>query len=121
MRDIKFRAWDKRKLHMDYEVTLKLGNISDTAEYALMQYTSLKDKNGVEIYEGDVVKTGKKILGHNNPEDYRNRVMRWSNWRGCWTFDTEDRDKEQSVVWEAAIYDDREVIGNIYENPELLK
>jgi len=72
MREIKFRAWDERNEEMIYKPTLfdshnfkeKLGcalelnwHIQNTIGFfgALMQYTGLKDKNGKEIYEGDIL------------------------------------------------------------------
>jgi uncharacterized phage protein (TIGR01671 family) len=65
MREIKFRAWNKKKKRMenDFAVTadgqpIKYCGLSDRyedADYVLMQYTGLKDKSGVEIYEGDQI------------------------------------------------------------------
>ena len=66
-----------------------------------MDSTGLKDKNGKEIYEGDILKTS---TGNN-------RVM-WDNKDGLWGFD------ERCPVYFADI-NQREVIGNIWEDPEL--
>lgn len=78
MRDIKFRAWDIENKEMfevqelDFEPTFWGGRIAirltqysdyfDTEDMILMQYTGLKDKNGKEIYEGDIVED-KDIIG----------------------------------------------------------
>ena len=53
MREIKFRAWDKDLLKMYSKWTVIP---DDDRSHILMQYTGLKDKNGVEIYEGDILK-----------------------------------------------------------------
>ena len=75
--------------------------VSVFPDVILMQYTGLKDKNGKEIYEGDVVKTS---LGIGKV------CMRL----GCWFIEMQ---KELGYFHT----DEIEVIGNIYENPELLK
>ena len=110
MREIKFRAWDKKnKIMIDPEMLEGLfGNMkSDDGQTILMQYTGLKDKNGVEIYEDDVVKykfTNTLII-----------PVTWHQW-------------EEEMSTGVGFYfpwffekDDIEVLGNIYQNPELLK
>ena len=117
MREIKFRAWDKKNNKMWHCVEeLDLGNqevvFQHNEDYGitwgaypsdaiLMQYTGLKDKNGTEIYEGDIMEWDEKEWG----APYREIV----EWRYS-LFETRED------VWPQSC----EVIGNIYENPELL-
>ena len=100
MRKIKFRAWDKK--HMAYQGTPDLETLHSFmfhyGDKILMQYTGLTDKNGKEIYEGDIVKWG-KIIEKVEMKD------------GCWSMVL------GTIVEEFNL----EVIGNIYENPELIK
>lgn len=122
MREIKFRAWDKElKFMVDdtmYIMGIGTGNvffdnqgdlIEQSNKLVLMQYTGLKDKNGKDIYEGDVSKNYYK-------GQWVNLVVVW-NPLGMW-----------SVKWKDGYLNNyhinnqnMEVIGNIYENPELLK
>lgn len=99
MREIKFRAWNKKENRMfkvgqiefDY---LEQGRYEDIE---FMQYTGLKDKNGKEIYEGDIV--NQEGLDTNSVVEYRGA---------------------QFTYGERLAFPNVIVVGNIYENPELL-
>lgn len=130
MREIKFRAWDnERKQIINYissisPITHNLLNISIN-NHMLMQYTGLKDKNGKEIYEGDIIKItkwkwefrrwGKEYVTDIYFEHWAFRY-RWGDWSGSIL------DFRSVVVlqWYELITQDVEIIWNIYKNPELL-
>ena len=78
--------------------------------------TGLTDKNGKEIFEGDIIKWSSWKLGTTNAEESRrkNSEVKWNNDRGAWVLDDDS-------AWNMAIYSDIEIIGNIKQNPELLK
>lgn len=115
-REIRFRAWDGGKMH--YNVLAGHGDYAADHEddviwwwheppKAIMQYTGMTDKNGADIYEGDVVRSM-----------YGDCVVRWND-NEC-GFEQRAPDGLGFVldIDEQRHY---EVIGNIYENPELLK
>lgn len=137
MREIKYKAYHKKKgllvdvLSIDFEnnmVTLKTETDSDEEYYwwsstchldevVLMQYTGLKDRNGREIYEGDIVQSNNSVWGSSsirgNDIQHISRVI--------------FKDGEYLCEWETYVnnlcneLDNIEVIGNIYENKDLLK
>lgn len=125
MREIKFRAWDKKEkrwhsdvfIHIDGRVNSReLGiNFKTANDFELMQYTGLKDKNGVEIYEGDILRAA-SIEGANLEVFWRldfgviDRSIRGAQWRM-----TDLPDRVENVLH------DHEVISNIYEKPELVE
>jgi len=87
----------------------------------VMQYTGLKDKNGKEIYEGDIVHMREEVH-----EIVFGKIGYDGNWNGLTGFgfmDKTENDEGESFL-ELNYYDDPkeiEVIGNIYEHPELLE
>lgn len=82
------------------------------SDWVLMQYTGLKDKNGKEIYEDDIVLINAFGKQHTTPVIYKEGVF-GTQWKEYTTTST----VLKITNWFTSI----EVIGNIYENPELLK
>ena len=118
----RYRAWDKmlkemvqvNALVLDEQVvkvTYKNGNVAkdDMKEYELMQSTGFKDKNGKEIFEGDVVKMSKDV--YSEPTYYE--VVRHRG--GAYRLDSKQHGCE---LW--LRHTDCEVVGNVFENKELL-
>ena len=126
-REIKFRAWLKEEKRMivdeQYLVPLWVTNkgilrllpnfeenyyeICNGSDYVIMQFTGLYDRNGKEIYEGDIVKKGDTIT-----------VCKWNSTHSCFAFYTiggfylnYSKYNQKSI----------KIIGNIYDNPELIE
>lgn len=126
MREIKFRAWSELDKEM-FEVAsidLLLGLIVRQCEnriktyvleeLVLMQYTGLKDRNGVEIYEGDIVKSVALTNDHNQRGATVISPIEYWNENTCLSL-------TYVPYYPFCLSHDIEVIGNIYENPELLE
>lgn len=114
MREIKFRMWidyDKKMISWNELCQLNLQNVfrlPSNRKY-LMQYTGLKDKNGVEIYEGDIV----NIVLEENINIVEKAVIEY---HGAGFYGVTNSD-----MWELDGYQYIEILGNIYDNPELLE
>jgi uncharacterized phage protein (TIGR01671 family) len=101
MREIKFRAWDKADLlMMDNLSTHRMDNT-----IVVMQFTGLKDKNGKEIYEGDII----------TDHETCNFLVAYD--KGCFFSDAHGDKQDRTLLYNHTFM---EVIGNVYENGELL-
>ena len=125
MPETKFRAWDviqKRMLFVGLPLTLVISNNDDGVDWqlftlvggkstpecsssegsVLMQYTGLKDKNGKEIYEGDIVRT------------------KWSTYTVAFSSKTFGFRMYKGENHNEPMWRECKIIGNIYENPALI-
>ncbi|MFB8539639.1 YopX family protein [Enterococcus thailandicus] len=142
----KFRVWDKK-----YKEIMKVNQINfetrtacleadngdhemrhtltrSLTDIELMQSTGLKDKNEVEIFEGDVVRSFSNINRVSDPHltqtiepTYNNKIVIYSN--GAFVLSDDGKREYAGVLnhYAGAMTKDFKVIGNIYENPELLE
>lgn len=124
-REIKFRAWHKdlKKMFKIGQITLEKGtwnfepndrefigmSIPSQPSFVLMQYTGLHDKNGKEIYEGDILKVYYKGMSEVGYVEYDNEYCEYKI--------IINTDKDYFSLWKSI---DLEKIGNKYDNPELL-
>lgn len=145
MREIKFRAWYEKEKEMqnvrDIYFNKETGEIesfitrgkkstyaTDVHTHKLMQYTGLKDKNGVEIYEGDCFKKVFKMIEIPTGRTFEQTevgVVKFDDghftchidgWGHVALKDVLGCQNENNDYWKNGL-----IIGNIYENPELLE
>jgi len=151
MKNMKFKIWDKKLKVFGYPVknnktnknnkiiTLKdkfiifeknvyecdkyeIRDIIENDRFILMKYTEVKDKNGKEIFDGDIVK--RTVIGYNETIEEIG-FINFQN--GAFIFNSTAKDKFKTSLYEdlkpypSKAMPEYEVIGNIYENPELLK
>lgn len=132
MREIRLRAWDGERMHTfdnfteildycdisgwnvrpndpDYKGEWICGESQSKKPFDLMQYTGLKDKNGKDIYEGDILRTESAGFG----------VVVWWSDHGYWAINLFSIPGDPRILYTYAIYGG-EVIGNIHQNPDLM-
>lgn len=126
-REIKFRAWDSVMNEMFYDSELSNGDLlvihmdgrlelsdDDTykvSDFNILQFTGLRDENGKEIYEGDIV----KVAGFSP----RNYLVIWDEDYGSWILREDVSLMEERIRYEH--FKNSQVVGNIYENPNMFK
>ena len=116
MRELKFRAWDKEIKRMTNDVYFhEFTNINDQFqddELEFMQFTGLKDKNGVQIYDGDIIKSNSQKPAIFKIEFIEGGFCATQNDHDCPIDINHFYPSNGCMI---------EVIGNIYDTPHLLQ
>ena len=129
MREIKYKSWDTKDkvirdvvgmslYHESLSVDIEFGKYlqDDIKRFELMQYTGLKDKNGVEIYEGDILSTD--LSRPYLIVEFRNGAFMYQCHHDGQNYYDFMEPANERLKFNTKYH---EVIGNIYENPELLE
>lgn len=140
MREIKFRVffydgvdystgeiWDFESAFSENFIEVTKGGLYPTDECSiLMQYTGLKDKNDKEIYEGDIIKfhiftqeLGEGFGVYEGEREWIGEIAMESF--GVWLESDTEEKSGYIINWYGTHEESIEIIGNIYENPELLR
>jgi uncharacterized phage protein (TIGR01671 family) len=116
-RELKFRMWDGRnfiRIH-DHFTFWDGRNLETNQDFlVLQQFTGLKDKNGVEIFEGDIAECVTKF----EPVRKFRAVVSWQTFRGCWAIGLKHANDDLWKYCQNGVT--CKVIGNIFENPDLI-
>jgi uncharacterized phage protein (TIGR01671 family) len=139
MRGIKFRAWHPKLRKMFYDCNVNSQSWTSESTHfggdhkTLMQYTGLHDKNGKEIYEGDIVTYIQELREYEGnviepPKNFviGNYVVGWNENHAMWGLQLEKRWPVSPGLSNTRIHNGKsenimEVIGNIYENGDLFR
>lgn len=136
MSELKFRAWDldykwmENNFHIN-SIGIAHGEPSgfyDTANIEIeenpnlvvMQYTGVNDNKGVGLYDGDIVKT-LHFMDQDDECHYLHFEIKWSDKFNGWAVIRSDGTEMQLWVFNKSVNGYFYVVGNIYENPELLE
>lgn len=138
-REIKFRAYSSHNHKMypvsniEWDIDGRIWVTADDGkngielideEAHLMQYTGLHDKNGREIYEGDIVSFGSVWNNGDNEdidEEFHIGVVEYDPNYAVYNVNCEESGERHFMFMDVVNYDGFGVIGNIFENPELLE
>ena len=121
MREIKFKAWNGQAI-IDPHINDDLANLNKAIEnfanrFVLLQFTGFYDRYGKEIYEGDIIliyeENTVEYIGESARHEPANRIeaVEWHKERGMWATKSDN-------LYE--LHSESEILGNIYENAELL-